>query len=70
MPDCGWFRLVVLDLYAAVRSVAREGIRGFVKRGVTVVTTERGVVSAHVDAARNWRCPWCDSAAIASRRLR
>lgn len=70
VPDCGWFRVVVLDLYALVRSVAREGFLGFVKGGVTVMATGRGVVSAQVDAARNWRCPWCDSAAIASRRLR
>lgn len=29
VPDCGWFRAVVLDRYAAVRSVAREGFLGF-----------------------------------------
>ncbi len=55
VPDCGRFRVVVLDRYAAVRSVAREGFPGFVKGGVTVVATGRGVVSAQAEAARNWR---------------
>ncbi len=49
--------MVVLDRYALVRSVAREGFLGFVKGGVTVVATGRGVVSAQVEAARNWRRP-------------
>lgn len=53
-----------------MRSAAREGFLGFVKGGVTVVAIGRGVVSAQVEAARNWRWPWCDSAAMASRRLR
>lgn len=61
---------MILNRYALVRSVAREGFLGLVKGGVTVVATGRGVVSAQVDAARNWRWPWCDSAAMASRRLR
>lgn len=50
--------------------MAREGFLALVKGGATVVATGRGVVRAQVDAARNWRCPWCDSAAMASRRLR
>lgn len=50
--------------------MTREARLGFVEGGVTVVATDRGVVSAQVEAARNWRCPWCDSAAIDSRRLR
>lgn len=62
--------MVVLDRCAVVRSVAREGFLGFVEGWVTVVATGRGVVSAQVEAARNWRWPWCDSAAMASRRLR
>lgn len=54
-PDCGWFRVVVLDRYVAVRSVAREGFLGFMEGWVMVVATGRGVVRAQVEAARNWR---------------